>query len=97
MDTYQQTVEWMFEQLPMFQQVGVSAFEKNLTNTLKFSEHLNHPETKFKTIHVGGTNGKGSTSSLIASVLQAPVINHHCYKKPCKLIGANNEPENYNG
>lgn len=82
MDTYQQTVEWMFEQLPMFQQVGVSAFEKNLTNTLKFSEHLNHPETKFKTIHVGGTNGKGSTSSLIASVLQEAGYKVGLYTSP---------------
>lgn len=70
MDLYQKTVEWMYSQLPLFQHVGTVAFKKDLTNTLKLAEHLNHPEDKFQSVHVGGTNGKGSTSSLIASVLQ---------------------------
>src|SRR5690554_4573416 len=82
MDTYQQTVDWMFKQLPMFQQVGVSAFEKDLTNTLKLASYLNHPEKQFKSIHIAGTNGKGSTSSLIASVLQEAGYKVGLYTSP---------------
>lgn len=79
---YKDTVEWMFEQLPMFQQVGVSAYKKDLTNTLKLAAHLNNPERNFKTVHVGGTNGKGSTSSLIASVLQEAGFKVGLYTSP---------------
>jgi len=79
---YKDTVEWMFEQLPMFQQVGVSAYKKDLTNTLKIATHLNNPERNFKTVHVGGTNGKGSTSSLIASVLQEAGFKVGLYTSP---------------
>ena len=68
--TYQETTTWLFNQLPMFQMQGASAYKKDLTNTLLLVEHLQHPETKFKSIHVAGTNGKGSTSSMIASILQ---------------------------
>ncbi|MGB8705764.1 MAG: bifunctional folylpolyglutamate synthase/dihydrofolate synthase, partial [Gillisia sp.] len=50
----------MFQQLPMYQRVGQSAFKKDLNNTLAFVSHLNHPEKLFPSIHVGGTNGKGS-------------------------------------
>lgn len=67
---YQQTLEWMYEQLPMFQKIGVAAFEKDLTKITAFSEYLNYPENNFKSVHIGGTNGKGSTSSLIASVMK---------------------------
>lgn len=79
---YKDTVEWMFKQLPMFQQVGVSAYKNDLTNTLKLASHLNHPERNFKTVHVGGTNGKGSTSSLIASVLQQSGLKVGLYTSP---------------
>lgn len=66
---YQQTLDWMFAQLPMYQRQGTTAFKKDLTNILAFSRELGYPEKKFKSIHVGGTNGKGSTSHMIASVL----------------------------
>lgn len=82
MDKYHQTVEWMFTQLPMFQRIGSAAFQKDLRNTLKISAHLNHPERNFKTVHVGGTNGKGSTSSLIASVLQQAGYKVGLYTSP---------------
>ncbi len=68
MPSYQETVEWIFKQLPFYQNVGASAYKANLDNTHRLMAHLNHPETKFKSIHVGGTNGKGSTSSLLASI-----------------------------
>jgi len=79
---YQQTLDWMFSQLPMFQKIGAVAFEKNLTKTLLLSEHLQHPENKFQSIHIGGTNGKGSTSSLIASVLQEAGYKVGLYTSP---------------
>lgn len=82
MDKYHETVEWMFAQLPMFQRIGSVAFQKDLTNTLKIAAHLNHPERNFKTVHVGGTNGKGSTSSLIASVLQEAGLKVGLYTSP---------------
>lgn len=82
MNKYQDTIDWMFAQLPMFQRVGSSAFKKDLTNTLKIAEHLNHPERNFKIVHVGGTNGKGSTSSLIASVLQEAGFKVGLYTSP---------------
>ncbi|MFD1160794.1 MULTISPECIES: bifunctional folylpolyglutamate synthase/dihydrofolate synthase [Hwangdonia] len=68
--TYQDTLNWMFSQLPMYQKQGKTAFKKDLSNTLKLAEHLDHPEHKFKSIHVAGTNGKGSTSHMLASILQ---------------------------
>jgi len=79
---YQQTLDWMFSQLPMFQKIGVAAFEKDLTKTLMFSEYLQQPENKFQSIHIAGTNGKGSTSSLIASVLQEAGYKVGLYTSP---------------
>ena len=80
--TYAQTLDWMFSQLPMYQKVGSSAYEKDLTNTIAFTKHLNHPEKKIKSIHIGGTNGKGSTSSMIASVLQEAGYKVGLYTSP---------------
>ncbi len=67
--TYQETVNWMFRQLPMYQHQGASAYKKDLTNSLLLSGYLGFPEKKIKCIHVAGTNGKGSTSHMLASVL----------------------------
>ena len=80
--TYQETTTWLFNQLPMFQTQGASAYKKDLTNTLLLVEHLQHPETKFKSIHVAGTNGKGSTSSMIASILQEAGYKVGLYTSP---------------
>src|SRR5690554_106848 len=68
--TYQDTVNWMFSQLPMYQRQGKSAYKADLKNTLLLAEHLKNPQHQLKTIHVAGTNGKGSTSHMLASVLQ---------------------------
>src|SRR5690625_2962692 len=68
--TYPQTLDWMFSQLPMYQRQGKTAFKKNLDNILALSEHLDHPEKKFKSIHIAGTNGKGSVSNMLASIFQ---------------------------
>ena len=80
--TYQETTTWLFNQLPMFQTQGASAYKKDLTNTLLLVEHLQHPETKFKSIHVAGTNGKGSTSSMLASILQKAGYKVGLYTSP---------------
>jgi dihydrofolate synthase/folylpolyglutamate synthase len=79
---YQQTLDWLFAQLPMYQQQGASAYRKDLVNTILLANHLGNPELKIKTIHVGGTNGKGSTSSMIASVLQEAGYKVGLYTSP---------------
>ena len=67
---YKETIEFLFEKLPMFSHIGAAAFKKDLTNTIALCEALGNPHQKFKTIHVAGTNGKGSTSHLLAAILQ---------------------------
>ena len=67
--TYEETAEWMFEKLPMYQQQGKSAFRKDLTNTLLLAKHLENPENDLKFIHIAGTNGKGSTAHTLTSIL----------------------------
>lgn len=80
--TYQDTVNWMFQQLPMYQNQGKTAYKANLDNTLQFVEHLRHPENNFKSIHVAGTNGKGSTSHMLASILQESGYKVGLYTSP---------------
>lgn len=80
--TYQETLAWMFVQLPMYQREGKVAFKKDLTNSIAFSKELDFPERKFKTIHVGGTNGKGSTSHMLASILQEAGYKVGLYTSP---------------
>lgn len=69
MRTYQETIDWLFSNLPMFQRVGASAMKKDLTNISELCEYLGNPQERFKTIHIAGTNGKGSTSHMFASIL----------------------------
>jgi dihydrofolate synthase / folylpolyglutamate synthase len=66
---YQQTVDYLFSQLPVFQRIGKAAYKANLNNTIALDEYFKHPHKSFKTIHVAGTNGKGSTSHMLASIL----------------------------
>ncbi len=79
---YQETVNWLFNRLPMYQTQGASAYKADLTNTVLLANYLNNPEKKLKTIHVAGTNGKGSTSSLLASVLQEAGYKVGLYTSP---------------
>lgn len=67
---YQETTEWMFNQLPMYQLQGASAYKEDLTNIKLLAAHLDNPQDHLKCIHVAGTNGKGSTSHMLSSVLQ---------------------------
>ncbi len=80
--TYQQTLDYLYGQLPMFTRDGASAFKKDLTNTLMLCENLGNPQHQFKTIHVGGTNGKGSTSHMLAAVLQSAGYKTGLYTSP---------------
>ena len=68
--TYKETCEYLYSQMPMFERQGASGYKEGLHNTLVLDEHFNHPHKSFAVIHVGGTNGKGSVSHTIASVLQ---------------------------
>jgi dihydrofolate synthase / folylpolyglutamate synthase len=79
---YQETVNWMFEQLPMYQNIGKSAYKADLTNTILLSDYLGNPEKKLKCIHVAGTNGKGSTSHMLASILQEAGYKVGLYTSP---------------
>lgn len=79
---YKETLAWMYAQLPMYQRVGKTAFKKDLTNSIAFAKELANPEKKFKSIHVGGTNGKGSTSHMLASILQEAGCKVGLYTSP---------------
>jgi len=79
---YQETVNWMFNQLPVYQLQGAIAYKEDLTNTILLSEYLGNPEKNLKFIHVAGTNGKGSTSHLLASVLQEAGYKVGLYTSP---------------
>lgn len=68
---YQETIQYLYNSTPVFEHVGASAYKEGLSNSWALDEHFNHPHTKFKTIHVAGTNGKGSCSHTIAAILQA--------------------------
>src|SRR5687767_1201159 len=79
---YQQTIDYLFSHLPMFSRIGTAAYKKDLTNTLKLCEFLGNPHKKFKTIHVAGTNGKGSVSHMLAAILQTAGYKTGLYTSP---------------
>lgn len=68
---YQQTLDFLYSQLPMFQRIGPAAYKKDLSNIRALCEALGHPERRFPSLHIGGTNGKGSTAHMLAAALQA--------------------------
>ena len=80
--TYKETLDWMFTQLPMYQQKGKQAYNAKLDGIRNFANHLDNPENKFKSIHVGGTNGKGSSSHMLASILQEAGYKVGLYTSP---------------
>ncbi len=79
---YTETVDFLFSKLPYFTRDGKAAIKKDLTNTLLFCEHLNQPQLEFKTIHVAGTNGKGSISNMLSSILQEQGYKVGLYTSP---------------
>ena len=80
--TYDDTVNYLFNCAPLFQQVGSSAYKEGLDTTLALDEHFGHPHRKFRTIHVAGTNGKGSCSHTLASILQSAGYRVGLYTSP---------------
>ena len=79
---YLETTEWLFSKLPFYQNRGKSAYKSDLSQTLKLANHLDYPESKFKSIHIGGTNGKGSTAHMLASILQESGYKVGLYTSP---------------
>lgn len=79
---YTDTLNFLFTQLPMFQRVGAAAYKANLDTTLALDAHYGHPHRVFRTVHVAGTNGKGSTSHMLASVLQRAGYRVGLYTSP---------------
>jgi dihydrofolate synthase / folylpolyglutamate synthase len=79
---YQETLDWLFSQLPMYQRIGKAAYKADLINTHKLDSYFNHPHTRFKSIHIAGTNGKGSVSHMLASVLQTAGYKVGLYTSP---------------
>ena len=80
--TYQQTIDYLYNQLPVFQKVGGTAYKEGLDNSLALDNYFGHPHRNYKTIHVAGTNGKGSTSHLIAAILQQAGYKVGLYTSP---------------
>lgn len=79
---YQQTLDYLYAQLPMFTRIGAAAYKKDLTNTLALCDLLGNPQHTFKTIHIAGTNGKGSTSHMLAAILQSAGYKTGLYTSP---------------
>jgi dihydrofolate synthase/folylpolyglutamate synthase len=80
--TYQETLEWMFNKLPMYQLIGGAAYKADLNNTIQLLNLLENPQNNFKTVHVAGTNGKGSVSHMLASVFQEAGYKTGLYTSP---------------
>src|SRR6187455_1024677 len=79
---YQQTIEYLFSRLPMYSRIGAAAFKKDLTNTITLCKQLGNPHQKFKSIHIAGTNGKGSVSHMLAAILQTAGYKTGLYTSP---------------
>ncbi|MDP3432915.1 MAG: Mur ligase family protein, partial [Bacteroidota bacterium] len=82
MKTYQEVLDYLYSQLPMFQRTGPAAYKDNLDNTIRLDEMFDFPHRSFRSIHIGGTNGKGSVSHMLASVLQEAGYKTGLYTSP---------------
>jgi dihydrofolate synthase / folylpolyglutamate synthase len=80
--TYSETIDYLFTKLPMFSRIGAAAIKKDLHNTLQICGILGNPQTKFKSVHIAGTNGKGSVSHMLAAILQTAGYNTGLYTSP---------------
>ena len=80
--TYSETIDYLYQSLPMFHRIGSAAFKKDLTNTLELCRVLDNPQTKFPAIHIAGTNGKGSTAHITAAILQSLGLKVGLYVSP---------------
>jgi len=82
MESYQATLDYLYSRLPMFQRIGAAAYKEDLTNTIALCDALGNPERSFKTVHVAGTNGKGSSSHMLAAILQSAGYKTGLYTSP---------------
>ncbi|HHH50634.1 MAG TPA: bifunctional folylpolyglutamate synthase/dihydrofolate synthase, partial [Saprospiraceae bacterium] len=82
MSKYKKSLNWLFTQLPMYQRVGSVAMKKDLGNIRQLCKHFGHPQNKYPSIHIAGTNGKGSTAHLIAAILQQSGYKVGLYTSP---------------
>ena len=80
--TYQQTIDYLYAQLPMFSRIGSAAYKEDLHNTIALCNSIGNPQNTFKTIHIAGTNGKGSTSHMLAAILQSAGYKTGLYTSP---------------
>ncbi len=80
--TYEQTIDYLYDQLPMFSRIGAAAYKKDLHNTIELCNALDNPQNKFKSIHIAGTNGKGSTANMLAAILQEAGYKTGLYTSP---------------
>ena len=79
---YQQTLDYLFSRLPMFSRIGAAAYKADLSNTIELCNSLCNPQQKFKTVHIAGTNGKGSVSHMLAAILQTAGYKTGLYTSP---------------
>ncbi len=79
---YQQTIDYLYQHLPMFSRIGASAYKKDLHNTIALCNAIDNPHNKFESIHIAGTNGKGSTSHMLAAILQQAGYKTGLYTSP---------------
>lgn len=94
---YQETIDYLFNVTPLFQNIGKDAYKEGLDNTIILDNHFNNPHKKFRTIHIAGTNGKGSCSHTIAAILQSAGYKTGLYTSPhlidfSERIKVNGEP-----
>src|SRR5215216_5189023 len=80
--TYQQTLDYIVAKLPMYSRIGASALTKDLSNTIKICQYLGNPHEQLKSVHIAGTNGKGSTSHMLAAILQTAGYKTGLYTSP---------------
>ena len=86
--TYPETLAYLYEQLPMFTRIGAAAYKKDLHNTIELCDSLGNPQHQFKSIHVAGTNGKGSTCHMLAAIFQQAGYKTGLYTSPhIKVFG----------
>lgn len=79
---YAETLHYLFTRLPMFSRIGAAAYKKDLTNTVQLCDYIGNPQHRFKSIHIAGTNGKGSTSHMLAAILQTAGYKTGLYTSP---------------
>ena len=80
--TYQESIEYLYNQLPVFHHIGAAAYKPGLDNSIRLMDKLQNPQNNYKTIHIAGTNGKGSVSHLLSAVLQSAGYKTGLYTSP---------------